>query len=138
MPKERAALPEAIPHETPEREPADDPIGEAMPSRVSEALVHTPNASRYLKQLANHFRHEAQRQPGLVTVEFDDNTVEADFGMMGTCHMRAEPNGLRIELTARDPDSLRSAQRVVSTHLESFGRREGLTIDWTLTSEAAD
>ena len=102
-----------------------------MPPPVSEALVRTPNATRYLKQLGNHFRHEAQRQPGLVTVEFDDNTAEADFGVMGTCRMRAEPDGLRIQLTAGDADSLGLAQAVVSTHLERFGRSEGLRIDWT-------
>jgi hypothetical protein len=52
-------------------------------NRKSEALVETPRATRYLKQLCKHFVR--------VRVEYDDHHGSFDFGWVGICTMQVQP-----------------------------------------------
>lgn len=105
--------------------------------RTSEARVETARAARYLKQLCSHFAREGdtRRVPVRVRVRYDESSGDeasgtAEFGGIGTCSMRADPDGLLLRATAGDPVRLRLVQRVVAGHLERFGRRDGLTVRW--------
>jgi hypothetical protein len=95
---------------------------------TSEAFVDTSQAPRYLAQLCNHFARETRP----VHTESDgDEHGFADFGW-GTCNMRARPQGLLLQAEASDTEHLAWVQRVVGGHLERFGRRDGLTVRWSL------
>ncbi len=99
-------------------------------NRKSEALVETPRAPRYLKQLCKHFAHEADEHLIHVRVEYDDHHRSAYFRWVGTCTMQAQPEGLQLRAAAGDPIRLRVIQRLITSHLELFGRRDGLHVHW--------
>lgn len=98
--------------------------------RKAEAWVETSRATRYLTQLCKHFAHEAEARPVRVRVEYDDHEGATDFGWVGTCTMQAHTDGLRLRVAAGDPIRLRLLQRVVASHLERFGRRDELHVQW--------
>lgn len=100
-------------------------------ARTSEALVETTRAPRYLTQLCKHFAHEAQTRPGRVRLHYDDEHGFADFGWVGTCAMHAQPEGLQLHAAAGDPIRLRLVQHLMASHLERFGRRDRLTVQWS-------
>jgi hypothetical protein len=93
-----------------------------MPTR--QGFAQTDRAGRYLTQMCKHMIAEGKQAE--IT---DENHGVAYFGW-GTCHMHAEPSGLTLHLDVSDPIRLRMAQRVLASHLERFGRREGLTVSW--------
>ncbi|MGH3776792.1 MAG: DUF2218 domain-containing protein [Pseudonocardiaceae bacterium] len=105
-----------------------------IPRWRSEALVETPRAPRYLTQLCKHFAHEAEALPGRVRIEYNEEYVFADFGWLGSCIMHARPEGLQLRAAARDPIRLLLVERVMASHLELFGRRDGLLVRWSRTS----
>lgn len=105
-----------------------------IPRRRSEALVETPRAPRYLIQLCKHFAHEAEARPGRVRIEYDEEHGFADFGWVGSCTMHARPEGLQLRAAAADPIRLLLVERVMASHLERFGRRDGLLVRWSRAS----
>lgn len=95
----------------------------------SEALVETSRASRYLVQLCRHFTHDAHSRSGWI-VEFDDEHGVAEFGWIGSCTMQAQERGLLLRIRAADPLRRVILQRVMDSHVQRFGRRDGLTVCW--------
>jgi hypothetical protein len=109
---------------------------------TSEAVVRTEHPDRYLGRLRGHTakmrqhgghwprRHGSGEEPpevqhaewsgdsGAITLPWGRWTVQAD---PGTLTLRAEADG---------PDDLRRIQRMLTARLESFGRREHLTVTW--------
>lgn len=76
----------------------------------------TPHASKYLQQLCKHFAHK-------VDVSFDETSGEAALPP-GPARLSADPEMLRVEISAADPDGLRKARGVIDRHLETFAFRE--------------
>jgi hypothetical protein len=93
-----------------------------MPAAI--AHVATPKPSAYLKQLCRHFGHRNE-------VAFDDAHGEIHLPS-GVCRLDATGESeLTLTATAAEPDSLDALTRVIGSHLERFGSRDGLTVAWT-------
>lgn len=88
----------------------------------STATVPTPNASRYLQQLAKHFGHK-------VPATFDAAAGEIAFPF-GLCHLAAEEGALRLTVDAGDEAALTRLREVIASHLIRFAFREDLAVDW--------
>lgn len=88
---------------------------------ASHATVATASASKYLRQLCQHWSHR-------FAVEFD-----ADHGTVpmpaGLLTLTASPAGLRLDLDAPD-EALPRMEEVVAEHLQRFAFREKLVFDW--------
>jgi hypothetical protein len=105
---------------------------------VSSAYVATERPALYLKQLCEHFADETQRHsPQEFEVAFDDHEGRIDFApvVSGTCRLDARRDGvLVVEVGATDQPALERVQRIVATHLQRFGARDSLRVEWDTTS----
>jgi uncharacterized protein len=108
---------------------------------TSSALVATERPTDYLKRLCEHFARERGRHGAPeVEVTFDEHEGFVDFApiVRGTCRLDARREGfLVLSATGIDHAALGGVQRIVSEHVERFGRRDGLTADWGPASEVA-
>ncbi|AZQ39087.1 DUF2218 domain-containing protein [Streptomyces cyaneochromogenes] len=121
---------------------------------ITEARVETDRPSRYLVQLCKHLsnkgRHlghrprshhggasaaptDGHRPPGLrpdqIHVEWSDTQGVLTLPW-GRCTLHAERDALVLRAEGDDEQGLRRLQELVTTHLDRFGRREGLQVDW--------
>lgn len=96
--------------------------GAVAPSN-SQATVVIPTPERYLRRLANHFRHRitVDLQPEDATLHFPDGT--------GTLAARGAELVMRIE--ARGPEALARYQEVVSRHLKQVASKETFEVHWS-------
>lgn len=102
------------------------------------ARVETEHSSRYLVKLCQHFNDRAQAQPGVdALVEWSDDRALASFGW-GRCTLRADPGALTLRAEAPDQETLQRVTDLVAKHLERFGKREYLTVTWTLAQGVDD
>jgi hypothetical protein len=106
---------------------------------ASTARVATEHPTLYLRQLCEHFDHERGRHgaPG-VEVTFDDHEGFVNFApaVSGTCRLDAREEGvLMLSASGTDQAALERVQRVVTEHVERFGRRDRLTVEWGPASE---
>jgi hypothetical protein len=93
-----------------------------MPSAI--ARVATSKPSPYLKQLCRHFGHRNE-------VTFDDEHGEIHLPS-GVCRLEVTGAGeLMLTATATEPDSLDALTHVIGSHLERFGSRDGLSVEWS-------
>jgi catechol 2,3-dioxygenase len=88
----------------------------------SQAVVATATPSRYLKQLSRHFAHKLE-------VRFDDQHGVIPLAA-GHVQLDAEEGALRVRAFAQTASGLRRVEQVIGSHLERFGRRDGLRIEW--------
>jgi catechol 2,3-dioxygenase len=98
-------------------------VSTAATGLSATAAVATDKPSPYLLQLAKHFRHK-------LDVRFDAQEAVIPFAF-GHAELRAVDRGLGITAFAQRPDDLRRVQHVITSHLERFGRRDELRVDWT-------
>jgi uncharacterized protein len=89
---------------------------------TSRAVVPTAKPSPYLLQLAKHFRHK-------LDVRFDAQEALIVFEG-GHAGLRVEPGALSLAAVAPTPDGMRRVEEVIGSHLERFGRRDGLRVTW--------
>ena len=112
---------------------------------TAEADIETEHAARYLARLCGHAgkmgtagRHLGRTRPshahGDVTPEVrrvecsgTKGTVRVDWGQWT---MRAFPGRLAVRAEAADEASLRRLQDFLTARLQTFGRREHLTVKW--------
>ncbi|USI71741.1 DUF2218 domain-containing protein [Sphingomonas morindae] len=91
----------------------------------SEACVPTKLGARYLQQLCKHWAHK-------FAVELEDARGLVPFDPATRAEFLAEPEALRVRITAPDGERLAQMQRVVAAHLDRFAFREApLSFDWT-------
>lgn len=94
----------------------------------SMGFTETNRAGRYLSQLCKHLSARGMR------VETSGDTYGvAEFGF-GTCTLHAETQGLVMNLHVNHPEALRRAQRALTRDIERSGRRDGLTVTWSPSS----
>ena len=93
---------------------------------LSETIVKTEKAGRYLQQLCKHFGHK-------VEVGYDDHTGWVTLPM-GRADLAADDTKLTISATADGPEALAKVQDVMQSHLERFAFREDLEICWDAAS----
>lgn len=96
---------------------------------ISTARYDTPNAARYVQQLAKHFGHK-------IEVRVDERS--ADFALQaGRVRLDAENGALLARVEAEDAKSLIDARYVIDKHLVIFAFREGFAgLDWRIADAA--
>ena len=109
---------------------------------AAQALVQTRDASRYLIRLCQHagkmhtrLGHQPRRHSGggappeIRTAEWSDTSGTLVLSL-GQCKLRAADGMLTIRAEASSADDLAKIQKLITRRLESFGRRERLTVTW--------
>jgi uncharacterized protein len=76
----------------------------------------------YMRQLCKHFGHKTDASFGE-----DSGYIKFDFGR---CELHAENGTLRLVVSAPDGEQHERMERVVGSHLERFGKRDGLSVTW--------
>ena len=89
---------------------------------TANAYVATDAAPRYVKQLVAHLGRK-------VPVHDIGGGHRLAFGF-GAGDVSAVPDGVLLVATAADEESLARVQDVLGRHLERFGQRNELTVDW--------
>jgi hypothetical protein len=89
---------------------------------TATAVVKTPAGQRYAKQLASHLGRRSE------VIEQPDGTLIRLAG--GECLLRPQPEALELVASAAAADDLQLVMKVVGSHLERFGQRNELQVDW--------
>jgi len=94
----------------------------------ARAQVSTDAPARYAKQLASHFGRKT-------TVEElpDGHRIHLRDGY---ADVLVRGDHLLLLASAPGPDALATVQRVIGGHLERFGQRAELTVDWSTPGKA--
>jgi len=90
----------------------------------SVARVPTGQPERYIKQLVSHLGHRASTE----LLADGQGVIRVDTGQ---CTLTAAPDGLILRASADGAEGLARVQDVVGRHLERFGAREGLHVEWS-------
>ena len=101
---------------------SDEPGGTVV--LRSTAVVTTEVPERYAKQLLSHLGRKAKVE-----------TIDGEAGgrlvfAYGTGTVRPENNQLVLEAVAADADSLAHVEDVLARHLERFGAKRELVVNW--------
>lgn len=91
----------------------------------SVAEVPTDAAARYAKQLLTHLGHKVTLEP----LEGEPLGGRLVFAYASATVVPA-PDRLVLSVTAPDAESLARAQDVLKRHLERFGVRRKLVVEW--------
>lgn len=96
---------------------------------ISIARYPTPNADRYVQQLAKHFAHK---------IEVRSDAESADFVMeAGTVHLQAEDGVFVARVEAEDAKGIVNLRYVIDKHLVIFAFRDGFTgLEWRIEDAA--
>ena len=86
---------------------------------VSQTIIPTASASRYLQQLCKHWSHK-------LAVEFTPKHGTIPFDETRLCTLDASPDRLALRVEAADDATLERMQDVVIEHLKRFAFREEL------------
>lgn len=97
----------------------------------SVAEVPTDAAARYAKQLLSHLGHKVALEP----LEGEPLGGRLVFAY-ATATVVPGPDRLTMRATASDAESLARVQDVLKRHLEKFGARRELAVEWQ--TESAD
>jgi hypothetical protein len=89
-------------------------------SRV--AVLATPQAEKYRKQLCKHFAHK-------LAVTEDETSGLIPFSI-GDCRVESEGDRLTLTLTSPSEAEMIQLEDVVARHLVRFAFREDLAIEW--------
>ena len=85
----------------------------------SRTYVTTAHGSKYLQQLCKHWSHRLE-----VSFTPEQGSIRFDGGR--DCRLRADENGLEINASAPDAETLERTQRTIIEHLKRFAFRENL------------
>lgn len=88
----------------------------------STAEVSTDKPVPYMRQLCKHFGHKVDASFGE-----DSGYIQFEYGR---CELQAAEATLHLEVSAADAESRERMQHVIGSHLERFGRRDGLSVAW--------
>ena len=95
---------------------------------ISTARYPTPNASKYVQQLAKHFAHKIE-----VRAEADSAAFEMEAGSV---RLRAEDGTFVARVEAEDAKGVINLRYVIDKHLVIFAFRDGFTgLEWRMTDE---
>jgi catechol 2,3-dioxygenase len=123
---DRAGVPaEPVPGGFRVRDPWQIPltfVSTAATGLRARAVVQTSKPSPYLLQLSKHFRHK-------LPVRFDERQAVIPLAV-GHAALEAGDGSLTITAFAQTPAELARVERVIGSHLERFGRRDELAVNW--------
>lgn len=97
----------------------------------ARAEVVTPTPDRFVRQLVSHLGHK-------ITAEWQSGDTAVIAVEDGQCELTARPDLLVLEATADCEQGLAHIEDVVGRHLERFGARAALRVNWTHDDPAAD
>lgn len=88
------------------------------------ALVPTPRAARYAKQLSSHLgrRSQVRELPEGILLVLP----------VGSCLMASDESALTLTAEAPTAEDLDTVTGVVGRHLVRFGERDELVVDWQI------
>lgn len=86
------------------------------------ARVDTGRPSPYLRQLCKHFRHKRE-------ATFDEARGRIAFEG-ATCLLVAAGGTLVLRVDGASEGEVRRAAGIVGSHLERFGKKDGLQVRW--------
>ena len=89
----------------------------------ARAEVATSTPDRYIRQLVNHLSHK-------VTTELRPDGTGVIAVHDGQCTLTGEGELLVLEATADNAQGLAHIQDVAGRHLERFGTRAALRVEW--------
>lgn len=89
---------------------------------TTRAEVTTDKPVPYMRQLCKHFGHKTEAAYG-----DDSGYIQFDFGR---CELQVRDGHLELVVSAADEEAHERMERVIGSHLERFGRRDELTVDW--------
>jgi len=89
---------------------------------TTRAEVITDKQVPYMRQLCKHFGHKTDASYG-----DDSGHIQFDFGR---CELQARDGLLELVVSASDEEAHERMERVIGSHLERFGRRDALRVDW--------
>ena len=89
----------------------------------ARAEVATTTPDRYIRQLVSHLGHKAATE-----LRADETGVIAVHD--GRCQLTGAGELLVLEATAENAEGLAHIQDVVGRHLERFGARADLRVEW--------
>ncbi len=92
----------------------------------TRAEVRTDNPARYTKQLSSHL---GQRCAVAEESEGTRITLPEERGS-GSCLLRCTDDLLVLEAAAESAEVLDIVHDVIGRHLERFGQRDGLAVEW--------
>jgi hypothetical protein len=105
---------------------------------IAEAHIETERASRYLVQLCQHVDKAGRAHPQMrAHVEWSDDRGVISLDR-GRCTLRALPGVLTLRAEAPDEDTLRRVEHPIAGRLQQIGRRDRLTVAWTLPQGAGE
>src|SRR5882757_943405 len=118
---------------------------------TAQARVETERPRRYLAQLCRHADQMGQRhRPGAPVsghqhpirevrahVEWSDTHGIINLIPWGTCTVEVTARALTLRAEATNEENLRRLQNLVADRLESFGRRDHLTVIWQQPTASA-
>jgi hypothetical protein len=90
----------------------------------AQARVAAERPERYVKQLVEHLSHRLTTRLG----DDGQGIIEVD---RGRCTLTPESGVLVLAAVADDEAALEHVQDVVARHLQRFGARAGLRVDWS-------
>ncbi|GAB4046232.1 DUF2218 domain-containing protein [Catellatospora paridis] len=85
---------------------------------IVEGNAPTTRAARYLKQVLTHFSHK-------IDVELAEDRGSARFEA-GRAELTATDEALVVRIEAEDAERAATVQRVIVSHAERFGEKDGL------------
>lgn len=96
---------------------------------ITTARYPTPNASKYVQQLAKHFAHK---------IEVRADAGSANFAVQaGSVRLEAVDGAFLARVEAEDAKGLIDTRYVIDKHLVIFAFREGFTgLDWQIADAA--
>jgi hypothetical protein len=89
----------------------------------ARARVATERPERYVKQLVDHLSHRLSTRLGAD----GRGVIEVE---RGRCTLTTEAGVLVLAAVGEDEAALQHVQSVVGRHLERFGARTGLRVEW--------
>ncbi|MPZ84307.1 MAG: DUF2218 domain-containing protein [Actinophytocola sp.] len=106
---------------------------------TAQGEVSTDRADRYLDQLVRHTsqmatlgapaNHRGGFAPTILRVESTDTGAIVDFDQ-GRCVLGVDTHNLTITVEAEGSDRLHQLQQLVTSRLETIGRRDNLAVRW--------
>jgi hypothetical protein len=93
-----------------------------MAGFAATTVVATDRPAPYMRQLCRHFGHKNEAR-------FEDASAWIRFSY-GLCEMEVGDGELVIRVIAEEVESRDRLKAVIGSHLERFGRRDGLIVSW--------
>ncbi|MEU4562223.1 DUF2218 domain-containing protein [Actinoplanes sp. NPDC023936] len=94
----------------------------------NEHASQTGHASE--NEHAGQTGHASENEHAGQTGNENDNSDIAIVLTVGECRLHSTPESLELTATANSEDDLHTVTRVIGSHLERFGQRNELTVDW--------